>query len=301
MARNTSNSKKASEDGKRLVRKNKRSVLENLCQCIHEEVKKNNGRMPHGYMNTILEENKHAFDWLTRDIVNSAYCRFKRRVVASNHSDQQPVSEIHLDEHQKSSSMSDLSESQQNHTCISVRQNKGGRPSGSTNISKKKRQDDIVSMKNEITSEYIELKKRKRGRISRGVLDDIIARHKKRRGLEDVPVRASTIRQRVLRNHPVVNHHHRGGHQSPLVALDDAIVKIVLTMARIRQCLTPSSGLALVNSLIEGQPIQQQLIDWKTKYSSNTTGTVGKKYWRGFMKRNGHRIVSRRGQKYELD
>ena len=36
--------------------------------------------MPHhGYMSTILEENKNAFDWLTRDIVNSAYCCFKRR------------------------------------------------------------------------------------------------------------------------------------------------------------------------------------------------------------------------------
>ena len=35
--------------------------------------------------------------------------------------------------------------------------------------------------------------------------------------------------------------------------------------------------------------------------SSNDTGTFGVKYWRGFMKRNKHLIVSRRGQKYELD
>ena len=56
---------------------------------------------------------------------------------------------------------------------------------------------------------------------------------KKMYGLEDVNVQASTICQRVLRKHPVVNHHHCCGHQSPLVALDDAIVKIMLTMAQI--------------------------------------------------------------------
>ena len=55
MEQKISNSKKASEDGKRLARKNKRLVLDNICQYIHEEVKSNNGRMPHGYMHTILE------------------------------------------------------------------------------------------------------------------------------------------------------------------------------------------------------------------------------------------------------
>ena len=48
-------------------------------------------------------------------------------VVASKHSDQQPVCEIHLDHQQKSSYKSDLSESQQNHSSISSRKNKGGK------------------------------------------------------------------------------------------------------------------------------------------------------------------------------
>ena len=61
--------------------------------------------------------------------------------------------------------------------------------------------------------------------------------------------------------------------------INDTILKIVLVMARIRQCLNPSAGLALVNSLIDNQPIQQQLIEWKRKFSSNDSGTVGAKYW----------------------
>ena len=48
----------AAEDGKRLLRENKRAVLDNLCKCIHSRVQKNNDRMPHGYMNTLLEENR---------------------------------------------------------------------------------------------------------------------------------------------------------------------------------------------------------------------------------------------------
>ena len=300
MARKTMNSQNASDDAKRLVRENKKSVLENLCRNIHEQVKNNNGRMPYGYMRTILHENKSLFEWLTRDVVNSAYTRFKRRL--RDHSEKQPVKEIHLVDQQISSSVSDLSESaHQNSTVGSSCRKRGGRPSGSTNNNKRKRTESIIAMKNDITREYCEFKKRKTNKAPKGVLEEIIKKHKKKRNLEDVPIKPSTIRQRVLCQSLVVNHHHSGGHQSPLVAMDDTIVKIVLVMARIRQCLNPSAGLALVNSLIQDQPIQQQLIEWKKKYSSNDSGTVVTKYWRAFMKRNKHRLVSRRGQKYELD
>ncbi len=62
----------------------------------------------------------------------------------------------------------------------------------------------------------------------------------------------------MLLNKIVVLNHHREGHSSPLESLDDTIVDLVLMKARIRQCLTPSySGLALVNSIIDGQPIEQ--------------------------------------------
>ena len=102
---------------------------------------------------------------------------------------------------------------------------------------------------------------------------------------------------RSFRKNPVIVHDHHGGLQSPLVEIDNAVVKIVLMMARIHQCLSPSKGLALVNSLIDNQPIQKKLIQWKKKYSSNESGVVGVKYWQGFMKRNKHRLVSKRGQK----
>ena len=105
---------------------------------------------------------------------------------------------------------------------------------------------------------------------------------------------------RLVRNRVVI-HTHFGGHQSPLLRIDNTVVRLILMMARILQCLTPSTGLALVNALIDKQPIQRKLLEWKIKYSSNESGTVGPKYWRSFMQRNKHRLVSKRGQKYSLD
>ena len=44
---------------------------------------------------------------------------------------------------------------------------------------------------------------------------------------------------------------YHGGHTFPLTSVDDVVVNIILMMARVRQCLNPSKGLATVNSLIK--------------------------------------------------
>ncbi len=137
--------------------------------------------MPHGYMKTILDENKSSFEWSNRDIVNSAYTRFKKRL--KDHSEQQPVKNIHLVDQQIFTSVSDLSESaHQNSTVGSSCCQRGGRPSGSTNNNKRKRTESIIAMKNDITMEYMECKKRRKGTISKGVLEEIIKKqtHKKK-------------------------------------------------------------------------------------------------------------------------
>ena len=72
-------------------------------------------------------------------------------------------------------------------------------------------------------------------------------------------------------------------------------------MSHIWECLTPSVAIELVNSLIEGQPFQKHLIEWKKKYLNVETGKVGRSYWRSFLKRNNHRLVSNHGQKCELN
>ena len=58
-------------------------------------------------------------------------------------------------------------------------------------------------------------------------------------------------------------------------------------MARICMAISPSQGLRLINNLIDGTPVQKDLIKMeKTIGSHNTSGTVGMGYWRQFMKQN---------------
>ena len=89
---------------------------------------------------------------------------------------------------------------------------------------------------------------------------------------DDIPV--STICQRYFRNNINIDHNH-GGHTSPLASIEVTVVKIVIQMARIRQSLNHIRGLALINSLIKDQPIQKNLIEWKTNFSNDEVGTVG--------------------------
>ena len=71
-------------------------------------------------------------------------------------------------------------------------------------------------------------------------------------------------------------------------------------MARIHQSITPSKGLKLVNDMIHGTDIQKDMVNWKKIHTSNTTGTVGVKYWRNVMRHHGDKIRSQRGAKYSL-
>ena len=142
--------------------------------------------------------------------------------------------------------------------------------------------------------EEIEMTKKRKRRVQNGLLDSI-AKKIKKRGL-DVDIPLSTIQQKNL----VINNHHCCGHQSPLAPIENIVVGILCQMSRLRECLPPSRALCLVNLLIKNQPIQGDLIKWKKKYSNDAKGTVGTSYWKSFLKRNRHRLVSKRGQKYEL-
>ena len=52
---------------------------------------------------------------------------------------------------------------------------------------------------------------------------------------------------------------------------------------------------------MEDTPVQKDMVDLKSISCSKNDGSVGLSYWRSFMKRNGDKIVSTKGQKYELD
>ena len=111
-------------------------------------------------------------------------------------------------------------------------------------------------------------------------------------------INSDTIKRSFARNCLVVN---QLGTLSPLASIEIAVVGIIIQMAQIRQILAPSKGLKLVNDIIRGTNIQADLIKWNETHTSNSSGTVGKKYCRNFMRHHGDKIRSNRGQKYSLD
>lgn len=156
-------------------------------------------------------------------------------------------------------------------------------PIGTTEVKKKNDKNTFISAKNEIAQKYAALKGkavRKGEQMKPGTLKDIIRTVKSiRRVTKDILPDA--IRCHIHRKKPT-SHHVAGGQVSPLMRIELVVVEIILQMARIHQCLCPSKGLELVNSLIKSTWIQEELIQWKRRNTPNNTGTVGAGYWRNF-------------------
>ena len=110
--------------------------------------------------------------------------------------------------------------------------------------------------------------------LENGTLRKLITDIFRKRNLpDDCVIKSDTIRRRISRRRPFVT---QVGTVSPLASIEDAVVDIIIQMARIRQSLSPSKGLKLVNDMIEGTELQEDLVKWKEIHTSNSSGTVGK-------------------------
>ena len=159
----------------------------------------------------------------------------------------------------------------------------------------------MVDVTNEISDDYNKLRVEainENRKVRKRELSKIIENKKIERNIQ-FEIKPQTIHRRV--NRGIIKHTHRSGHISPLEAVEFTAVTIIIQMAMIRQPLTPSKGLSLINDLINGTTLQEKLVKWKQKYTVNDDNTVSRGYWYSFMRRNRHKIVSKRGQKYELD
>ena len=56
-------------------------------------------------------------------------------------------------------------------------------------------------------------------------------------------------------------------------------VQVLIQMAKMRQSLSPSQGIRLINSMIDGIQAQLDLIKFKDDNSHSGNGTIGIGYW----------------------
>ena len=245
------------------------ATLTVICNNIDQEVQNNDGKMPYGLVSQMAREFNKKFPWITRNVVNKRYMSYKK---------------------DKHSSIS---------VCVDGK--KPGRPKGSTDRLKFNNEQLRIDLTNEITEEYNDLIQKANDvnkKVTRGTLNMLINKKIKERGA-DFTIKHQAIRRRIVRKK--LFHTHRGGHRSPLQEMEHIAVGIIIQMARIRQPLSPTKGLSLINDLIRGTAYEKKLVEWKSRYTVNALPTVSSGYWYSFMKRNCHQIVSKRGQKYELD
>ena len=142
--------------------------------------------------------------------------------------------------------------------------------------------------------------------MRKGTFDAIVNKVKEDRNLPlSFSVSRDTIKRRVARKNIIIMNANGSGQVSPLLDVEPLFVSVLTQMSRIGDPLTPSRAIALINDLIDGTEYQTRLIEFKVKHSGQIDGeklgTVGYKYWANFKARNADKIVTRKGQKFELD
>ena len=146
-----------------------------------------------------------------------------------------------------------------------VARNTGGRPGGSSDAKKRNVEKVVIAAKNELCEQYnkdksnVDVNKK----LPRGHLTNIISRVKRKYELgHDINITVACICQRFKKSRLIVESA-RPGPSSPLNRCENEFVKVLIQMARMRQALSPSQGVDLINSLIEGTQVQKELVAWK--------------------------------------
>jgi len=85
-----------------------------------------------------------------------------------------------------------------------------------------------------------------------------------------------------------------------LADIEQDVVSVMIQMARLHQCVTPSQAIQLIHGMIKGTDAQRKLISWKRKYSFGCSGDVGSQYWRNFKKHNADNICSKKARNTNL-
>jgi hypothetical protein len=308
LSTSTGNAKKRSSDDKKqqsLKKRLKIASLRLMATDLVEERRNNEGKTPHDAIkNAIRTLNENGVD-----TNRYALLRLIKRIEEEESSGVSPLAAINEGDINTVSPLRNIASNETLPQTVKPKAKKG-RPSGTTNADKVRLAKAKIDCTNAITRLYIEERKKvsekddDRTALPKGFLKDLIAAQKEVFNLppeHNIPTQTIYSRMRSDRSE---QSSHRGT-PSPMATLEKTVVEIAIQMGRIRQPLTPTEALCLVNSLIHNKPLQERLIIWKESrnldQSDENKGRLGLGYWAGFMKRNGDLLVTKRGEMYATD
>ena len=251
----------------------KKVVLTDICNTIDTNKRSCSlglhDRIPHGLVAQMVNNVTSVCPWVTRDSINNEYRKRQRQghfYLNERTGDNPTIIDV--------TGVAPRTVSPT--LTLDVVRARGGRPVGSTNESKQNGKMCYIATKNEIAIQY-SLERRAAGkkRLKRGRLDEIISDIKKRNCLpDDFTVDKQLIRQREKTGNIFITQDN-GGHLSPLQPVEAKVIATIVQMARIRQCLSPSQGVHLINSMIDGTHVQRELTELKRKFLHGTDGKFG--------------------------
>ena len=179
----------------------------------------------------------------------------------------------------------------------------GGRPKGSTKVKKKKDKETKSKCTDTITFEYSRqhnTAKSVGGKVEYGDLKRLIDEKKKEFGI-NISISSRTIKNRIQRGSLTTPH----GAKSPLEEVEVALVEICIQMGKIRQPLSCTKAITLMNDMIENTNTKQKLIEFQQSRKLGTygfeKGKVTSGWWRGFLRRHEDKLVTKRGEKFALN
>jgi hypothetical protein len=80
------------------------------------------------------------------------------------------------------------------------------------------------------------------------------------------------------------------GLNSPMLALEAHFLDMILELAAMRQPVTVTDAISLINSMISTSNLWNEIVEWKKKhlpgeFNSDESACLGEKYWQNFKKR----------------
>ena len=179
----------------------------------------------------------------------------------------------------------------------------GGRPKGSTKAKKKNDKETESKCTDSIVMEYSRRYNAAQsvgGKVEYGYLERLIDEKKKEFGI-NISISSRNIRHRTHRGLQTAHH----GAKSPLEEVEVALVEICIQMGKICQPLSCTEAITLMNDMIENTNTKQKLIEFQQSRKLGAygfeKGRVTKGWWKGFLRRNENKLVTKRGEKFALN
>ena len=249
----------------------------------------------YGLTDAVLKKHIGANPWLNRDVLNN-YKRLKSKEEGGAISVHLVITKRNTDSVSMLTSTEDENKENDSLPNENIPKSKRGRPKGTTKkelfCSKRRKQMAL----NYAASEASTVKSSANSggeRVPKGTYNKIIKEAEEKFNLDEGAISKPTLLTRLRSNRKTVAAGR--GHVSPLLAVEAHFVDIILQLSAMRQPLTASGALTVINSLVETSNMQGEIMKWKAnnlpdekddEEGRTNQAYLGAAYWRNFKKRH---------------